>query len=93
MPKPARIKDKVFARGVDHISEDLNRLCEKHNIPPANLVRGLLEAAVEFYRKHGWFTFPVRIEPEAFQARYVAEERALYEAGRAEIAKQPTRKK
>lgn len=79
MPKKtARITDKVFARVDDDLARGINAIVDKHNTEPAVLVRGLLEAAVAFYDAHGWFSFPVRIEPEAFQAQYVAELQAKY---------------
>lgn len=39
----------------------------KHRITGPELVRGLLDAAAEFYKKNGWFSFPVTITPEKFQ--------------------------
>lgn len=39
----------------------------RHKILPNVLARELLVAAAEFYARHGWFSFPVVIEPEEFQ--------------------------
>jgi hypothetical protein len=72
MPKKAQITDYIFARGVSHLAADINSIRERHKIEPADLVRGLLEAAAKFYRDQGFFSFPVRIEPEDFQRSYIA---------------------
>ena len=40
---------------------------EKHRITGPELVRGLLDAAADFYAEHGWFSFPLTITPEKFQ--------------------------
>lgn len=56
----------------------------KHNTKPVDICRGLIEAGMRFYEEHGWLTFPVRIEPEAFQRDYIAaaaEGKAQYQAG------------
>jgi hypothetical protein len=81
MPKSTRVTDKVFARIEEDLAEGINAIHEKHHIEPAVLVRGLLEAAVSFYRDKGFFSFPVVIHPEAFQARWVAETQAEYQHG------------
>lgn len=73
VPKKKPIEDVLFVRGLSHIAEELNAIQQKHRTSPTDLARGLLEAACAFYRTHGWFSFPVVIEPEAFQARFVAE--------------------
>ena len=39
----------------------------KHRITGPELVRGLLDAAADFYAEHGWFSFPLTITPEKFQ--------------------------
>lgn len=81
MPKSARITDKVFARVEEDLADGINAIHEKHHIEPAVLVRGLLESAVAFYRLHGFFSFPVVVNPEAFQARWVAETQSEYQHG------------
>jgi len=43
---------------------ELNSIHQKLGIPPAEFVRKLTESALAFYRTHGFFSFPVRIEPE-----------------------------
>jgi hypothetical protein len=46
-------------------------ITRKHRTQPTDLCRGLVEAACDFYEQHGFFSFPVRIEPEAFQHGYI----------------------
>lgn len=72
MPKPTKITDKVFARIELDLADGINAIHAKHQIEPAVLIRGLLKEAVAFYRAHGFFSFPVRIEPEAFQRQWLA---------------------
>jgi hypothetical protein len=43
----------------------LDEIEQKFRIGQSELVRGLVEAAVQFYKKNGFFAFPVVIEPEA----------------------------
>lgn len=78
MPKKRNNEDVLGLRGLLPYREFITAMDTKHKIPPAELGRGLFAAAAEFYRVHGWFSFPVRIEPEAFQARYVAEHQAPF---------------
>lgn len=40
---------------------------EKHRITGPELIRGLLDAARDFYRENGWFSFPLTITPDKFQ--------------------------
>lgn len=56
----------------------LDAIAAKHGTPVTDVCRRLIEEACLFFDQHGWFTFPVRIEPEAFQARYVAENPGAY---------------
>lgn len=74
------VKDVVFARGVTHLAATINEIALRHRITPADLTRGLLEAACQFYREHGWFSFPILIEPLAFQAVKAAEDAGDYTA-------------
>ena len=39
----------------------------KHRITGPELIRGLIDAAADFYDKNGWFSFPATIAPEHFQ--------------------------
>lgn len=39
----------------------------KHRITGPELVRGLLDAAADFYAQNGWFSFPLTISPVKFQ--------------------------
>jgi hypothetical protein len=82
MPKKVPFNGTVFIRCDDEDTESLRKIEAEHNIAPTKFTAGLIRAACQFYRKHGWFSFPVVIEPEVFQARYVAEEQAAYEAGK-----------
>ena len=54
----------------------------KHGWPPGKFAELLTKAACDFYRQHEWFNFPVKIEPVDMHMRRVAEEQAIYEAGK-----------
>jgi hypothetical protein len=45
--------------------EGVEAIEEKHHLGQAEIVRGLVEAAVKFYQQNGFFSFPVHLEPEA----------------------------
>lgn len=75
--------DRQLNLSIDAGTEQtLAKIYERHTLKPTDFGRRLVEAACQFYEEHGWFSFPVVIEPEAFQARYVAEEQAAYESGK-----------
>lgn len=46
------------------LQDALEEIEENHRIGQSEMVRGLVEAAVHFYKQHGWFGFPVTIEPK-----------------------------
>ena len=56
----------------------LEKIEAAHGTPAVRFSRLLVEAACKFYDEHGFFSFPVRIEPETFQAGYVAEMQTKY---------------
>lgn len=66
MPRRVKVTQTVFARGVGHLADTINAIYDDHGIPPADLLRGLLEQACQFKRTHGWFSLPVVILPEKF---------------------------
>ena len=45
--------------------DGLQRIKDSHGTEPAEVLRRLAEAAVQFHQQHGFFTFPVKVEPEA----------------------------
>lgn len=63
----------------EDVTAALLEIRERHHIEPVDFSRGLLKAACQFYRENGWFSFPVVIEPLAFQAKFVAETAAIME--------------
>lgn len=77
MPIKKEFTDVIFVRGLSHRAEAINAIAKKHRIVPVDLARGLVEAACDFYERHGFFSFPVRIEPEAFQQGYIEAESRL----------------
>jgi hypothetical protein len=89
VPKKKAFSDVLYVRGLEHRADILNAIDEKHGIAPVELARRLVEAACSFYETHGWFSFPVVIEPEAFQARFVAETQAAYLADKRATSKRP----
>ena len=45
----------------------LGEIYGRHRISRADIARATLEQVCAFYDAHGWFSLPVRIEPESFQ--------------------------
>lgn len=45
--------------------DTLEAIRAAHGVPPPELARVLLSKAAEFYQTHGFFTLPVRLEPES----------------------------
>lgn len=74
MPAKKKFEDIIYVRGLAHRAETLNKISDLHRIDHVELARGLVEAACDFYEEHGFFSFPVRIEPEAFQRQWLAAE-------------------
>lgn len=66
MPIKKPVRDTLYVRGCAPFAEQLNEIASEHKIPPTEFARGLLDAACQFYRKYGWFSFPVVILPEKF---------------------------
>ena len=44
--------------------DGLNEIKKAHGLEPAEVLRRLGDAAVAFYQENGFFSFPVRLEPE-----------------------------
>lgn len=40
---------------------------KNHRMTGPEVIRGLLDAAADFYAQHGWFSFPLTITPKMFQ--------------------------
>lgn len=76
-----KLSDQVSVRISPEWRETLRSIEEKHRIPPPEFIRGLVEAGLDFYRQHGWFAFPVSIQPGAEYVQAVAETQSRYEAG------------
>ena len=75
MPKKG-FNGQIGLRCSDEMSATLKEIERTHRIAPIELARGLVDATCQFYRQHGWFSFPVVIQPEAFQRQYIAAEAA-----------------
>jgi hypothetical protein len=43
----------------------LREIDARHGLIPTEFTRRLIESAADFYRKNGWFSFPVEIRPHA----------------------------
>jgi hypothetical protein len=92
MPKKVPFNGTVFLRLDEEDAATLREIDKTHQIAPTKFTAALIKSACQFYREKGWFSFPIVIEPEAFQARYVAEEQAIYEQAKKEEAKEKKKK-
>lgn len=78
MAQKKEFNGTIYWEADEDTAATLKHMASAHGVTPVEVTRRLLLAACQFYREHGWFSFPVVIEPEAFQARYVAEAQAAY---------------
>ena len=76
----AKLSDQVSVRIDPEWRETLRTIEDKHRIPPPDFIRGLVAAGLEFYRAHGWFAFPVSVQPVRDYVQAVAETQSRYEA-------------
>jgi hypothetical protein len=77
MPK---LSDQVSVRISPEWRETLRIIEEKHRIPPPEFIRGMVAAGLEFYRLHGWFAFPINVQPGPEYVQAVAETQSRYDA-------------
>jgi hypothetical protein len=69
--------------------ETLAEIQTRHGLTPTEIARRCLEQVAEFYRKNGFFSFPVHIEPEAAflqRARQYKSAIAASDAGLSQVA-------
>ncbi len=76
----AKLSDQVSVRIDPEWRETLRAIEDKHRIPPPDFIRGLVAAGLEFYRTHGWFAFPVSVQPVRDYVQAVADTQSLYDA-------------
>ena len=76
----SKLSDQVSVRISPEWRETLRVIEEKHRIPPPEFIRGMVAAGLEFYRLHGWFAFPVNVQPGPEYLQAVAETHSLYDA-------------
>lgn len=57
--------DRLNIRLPGELLETLADIQAKHGLNATEIARRCLEQVAAFYREHGFFTFPVKIEPEA----------------------------
>lgn len=74
----AKLSDQVSVRIDPEWREVLRSIEEQHRIPAPEFVRGLVAAGLEFYRDHGWFAFPVNVQPVQAYVQAVAETQSRY---------------
>ena len=86
MPK---LSDQVSVRINPEWRDTLRAIEEKHRIPPPEFIRGLVEAGLAFYREHGWFAFPVSVQPGSDYVQAVAETKSRYDTAPAAASAAP----
>jgi hypothetical protein len=62
----AKKTDQISVRLDPETMSALREIEERHGLIPTEFTRRLLDGALEFYRKHGWCSFPATVYPEAF---------------------------
>lgn len=76
----AKLSDQVSVRINPEWRDTLRLIEDKHRIPPPEFIRGLVAAGLEFYKTHGWFAFPVSVQPGEAYVQAVAETQTIYQA-------------
>lgn len=69
----AKLSDQISVRIDPEWREILREIEEKHRISPPEFMRGLAEAGIQYYRRNGFFAFPVELRPSMEFVRAVAE--------------------
>lgn len=62
---PLKNDDRLNIRLPGDLLVTLEEIQKKHGLNATEIARRCLEAVADFYNKHGFFSFPVRLEPEA----------------------------
>lgn len=57
--------EQISVRMPPELYRTLTEIEKKHGIPVTEVARRALEEIAAFYKKHGWLSFPLRIEPVA----------------------------
>jgi len=78
MPRSEQNLTTIYLRDLDEQEPFIRYMLEKKQVTPLMLGRALFAAAADFYKAHGKFEFPVRIEPEAFHAMAAEQPQGSY---------------
>jgi hypothetical protein len=70
---PQKNDDRLSVRVPSELRAVLAEIEEKHGYGEPLLARKCLEAVAAFYKKHGYFSFPVHVVPDAEFVRNVAD--------------------
>lgn len=57
--------EQISVRMPPELYRTLMQIEKKHGLPATEVARRALEEIASFYKKHGWLSFPLRIEPLA----------------------------
>lgn len=57
--------EQISVRMPPELYRTLMQIEKKHGLPATEIARRALEEIAGFYKKHGWLSFPLRIEPLA----------------------------
>lgn len=57
--------EQISVRMPPELYRTLMQIEKKHGLPATEVARRALEEIAAFYKKHGWLSFPLRIEPLA----------------------------
>ncbi len=56
-----KLSDQITVRLSRELRAEIQEIENRHRIGAAEFVRGLVEAGVAMYRRHGSFSFPVEV--------------------------------
>jgi len=60
----AKKTEQISVRMDPALYRTLTEIERRHGLPPTEMARRALEEIAAFYKQHGWFSFPARIEPK-----------------------------
>ena len=81
MAEESTFSGNVAFRAKEH-TETLVAIERRHGWSPGRFAELLTKAACEFYKKKGWFSFPVKILPEIYQVEQPKMVLITYDTGR-----------
>lgn len=82
---PAKNDGRITLRLPTDLVARLAPIETKHRYTPADIARDLLEAAADFYEKHGYFVLPLQVAPSKEFIKAVKETKSFLDTSDANL--------